>query len=84
MLLDENGFKPLDIYQVTFSLCHIYVKCTKVISIPSPVQYAHLAAFRARQHLSSFRFSRDEGTRNHEMKTKIQINADIKAGFYFI
>lgn len=43
--------------QLTYFLTHTYVKCTKSISIPAPVQYAHLAAKRARDHLKAVNFS---------------------------
>ena len=36
---------------MTYDLCHSYAIATRCISIPAPVQYAHLAAFRARHHL---------------------------------
>ncbi|CAL1278354.1 unnamed protein product [Larinioides sclopetarius] len=38
---------------MTYSLCHTYIRCTKSISLPAPVQYADLAAYRARRHLTS-------------------------------
>ncbi|GIY90905.1 protein argonaute-3 [Caerostris darwini] len=48
---DDNDFTADDLQKLTYYLCHTYVRCTKSISSPAPVQYAHLAAFRARQHL---------------------------------
>ncbi|PRD30004.1 UNVERIFIED_CONTAM: Ago2 [Trichonephila clavipes] len=50
---DDNDFTADDLQKLTYYLCHTYVRCTKSISCPAPVQYAHLAAFRARQHLLS-------------------------------
>lgn len=38
---------------MTYHLCHMYARCTKSISIPVPVAYADLAAYRARQHLEA-------------------------------
>ncbi|KAF8788013.1 protein argonaute-4-like [Argiope bruennichi] len=51
VLEDDNDFTADDLQKLTYYLCHTYVRCTKSISSPAPVQYAHLAAFRARQHL---------------------------------
>ncbi|GIX97135.1 protein argonaute-4 [Caerostris extrusa] len=50
---DDNDFTADDLQKLTYYLCHTYVRCTKSISCPAPVMYAHLAAFRARQHLLS-------------------------------
>uniref|UniRef100_A0A061QHS8 Putative argonaute n=1 Tax=Cupiennius salei TaxID=6928 RepID=A0A061QHS8_CUPSA len=48
---DDNEFTANDLQKLTYYLCHTYVRCTKSISTPAPVAYAHLAAYRARQHL---------------------------------
>ncbi|KAF8776763.1 Protein argonaute-3 like protein [Argiope bruennichi] len=48
---DDNDFTADDLQKLTYYLCHTYVRCTKSISCPAPVMYAHLAAFRSRQHL---------------------------------
>uniref|UniRef100_A0A915K8F7 Piwi domain-containing protein n=1 Tax=Romanomermis culicivorax TaxID=13658 RepID=A0A915K8F7_ROMCU len=51
VLLDENKFTPNDLQQMTYFLCHMYARCTRSVSIPAPVYYAHLACARARNHL---------------------------------
>ena len=48
---DDNGFRSDDLQKLTYYLCHVYAKCNRSISIPAAVQYAHLAAYRARVHL---------------------------------
>ena len=50
VLVDESSMKPEELFRITFNLCHLYPPTTKSISIPIPVQYAHLAAKRARSH----------------------------------
>ncbi len=35
---------------LTYFLCHIYARCERSVSYPAPTYYAHLAAFRAREH----------------------------------
>ncbi|KFM79527.1 Protein argonaute-3, partial [Stegodyphus mimosarum] len=50
---DDNNFTADDLQKLTYYLCHTYVRCTKSVSAPAPVQYAHLAAYRALQHLAS-------------------------------
>lgn len=51
VIRDDKGFSPDELYNITYFLCHTYAKCTRSISIPSPVMYAHLAAFRARCYI---------------------------------
>ncbi|CAF1033031.1 unnamed protein product, partial [Rotaria sordida] len=33
---------------LTYYLCHSDVRCTKAVSVPAPVHYAHLAAYQSR------------------------------------
>lgn len=50
---DDNTFTADALQQLTFYLCHVYAKCTRSISIPAPVMYAHLVAYRARVHVDA-------------------------------
>ena len=52
VLYDENRFSADDLHQLTYYLCHTYSRCTRSVSIPAPVYYAHLAANRARGHIN--------------------------------
>ncbi|XP_037082882.1 protein argonaute-2-like isoform X2 [Pollicipes pollicipes] len=51
VLWDDNRFDSDELQQLTYQLCHTYVRCTRSVSIPAPAYYAHLVAFRARHHL---------------------------------
>jgi eukaryotic translation initiation factor 2C len=51
VLLDENQFTSDSFQQLTFYLCHLYVRCPKSVSLVPAVYYAHLIAFRARFYL---------------------------------
>ncbi|CAG0893312.1 unnamed protein product [Cyprideis torosa] len=51
VLWDDNQFEADELQQLTYQLCHTYVRCTRSVSIPAPAYYAHLVAFRARYHL---------------------------------
>ena len=35
---------------LTYYLCLLYSRCERSVSYPAPTYYAHLAAFRAREH----------------------------------
>ncbi|CAF1297196.1 unnamed protein product [Adineta ricciae] len=48
VLYDEIGFTSDEIQSLTYFLCHSDVRCTKAVSIPAPVHYAHLAAYQSR------------------------------------
>ena len=47
VLWDENDFNSNSLQALTYHLCHHYARCTKAVSIPAPVYYAHWVAFRA-------------------------------------
>jgi hypothetical protein len=45
-ILHVNGSETVPV--LVFSLCYLFCRCTRSISIVPPVAYAHLAAKRAR------------------------------------
>ena len=47
VLWDENDFDSDCLQALTYHLCHLYARCTKAVSIPAPVYYAHWVAYRA-------------------------------------
>ena len=47
VLWDENKFNSNSLQSLTYNLCHVYARCTKAVSIPAPVYYAHWVAYRA-------------------------------------
>ncbi|CAL1287887.1 unnamed protein product [Larinioides sclopetarius] len=94
VLEDDNDFKADDLQTLTYYLCHTFVRCTKSISCPAPVRYAHLAAFRARQHLltamdeSSAASTSSDSSSFHPLpeavKKAIQILPGMKHTMYFV
>ena len=46
VLHDENRFSPNLLYTMTYQLCYCFARCTKSVSIPPPVYYADLIAYR--------------------------------------
>ncbi|XP_015438406.1 PREDICTED: protein argonaute-2 [Dufourea novaeangliae] len=47
-ICNEIGMSEDEIEQLTYYLCHMFARCTRSVSYPTPTYYAHLAAFRAR------------------------------------
>lgn len=50
---DDSNFTSNDLQKLSYYLCHTYARCARSVSIPAPVYYAHLAAFRAKEHIAS-------------------------------
>ncbi|KAL1475579.1 hypothetical protein MTO96_003553 [Rhipicephalus appendiculatus] len=50
---DDSNFTADEIQKLSYYLCHTYARCARSVSIPAPVYYAHLAAFRAKDHIMS-------------------------------
>ncbi|CAF1086851.1 unnamed protein product [Didymodactylos carnosus] len=53
VIFDENNFDFDKIQMITYKLCHMYARATRSVSIPAPVYYAHLAAFRGRLYIKN-------------------------------
>ncbi|CAN8003154.1 unnamed protein product [Ixodes hexagonus] len=50
---DDSNFSADDLQKLSYYLCHTYARCARSVSIPAPVYYAHLAAYRAKNHVIS-------------------------------
>ncbi|KAG8185289.1 hypothetical protein JTE90_023898 [Oedothorax gibbosus] len=77
---DDNEFTADQLEKLTYFLCYAYARCTRSISLPAPVQYAHLAAYRARLHL----MSREEEGHNQGLPRALEIDPSLKDSMYFI
>lgn len=91
VLWDDNCFKADELQQLTYQLCHTYVRCTRSVSIPAPAYYAHLVAFRARYHLVEKEHDSGEGSRHSDemertpsaMARAITVHPDTIKVMYF-
>lgn len=52
VLHDDNHISADHLQQLTYALCHLFTRCTTVVSLPAPTYYAHLLAYRFRQILN--------------------------------
>jgi len=50
VLLDESRFTPDELQKLSFSLCHVYARSTRSVSIVPPVYYADTVCARAKHH----------------------------------
>ncbi|KAG8903832.1 hypothetical protein FRB99_002683 [Tulasnella sp. 403] len=50
VLLDENNMTPDALQQLTYTLCHIYARSTRSVSIPAPTYYADIVCSRSANH----------------------------------
>ncbi|CAG9578939.1 unnamed protein product [Danaus chrysippus] len=45
---NDGGLPSDEVEQLTYYLCHLYSRCMRSVSYPTPTYYAHLACLRAR------------------------------------
>ncbi|KIO16425.1 hypothetical protein M407DRAFT_33926 [Tulasnella calospora MUT 4182] len=50
VLVDQNNFMPDDLQRISFSLCHVYARATRSVSIVPPVYYADTVCQRSKHH----------------------------------
>jgi len=54
VLYDDNNLEPDKVQMLTYALCYTYARCTRSVSVPAPVKYADLLAFRARYYIDDY------------------------------
>lgn len=74
VLWDDSDFKADELQSLSFMLCHLYVRCTRSVSIPAPAYYAHHVAFRARYHLQKEEGSTSSDSGKDDLADKLERN----------
>ncbi|KAG0046910.1 hypothetical protein BGZ89_005118 [Linnemannia elongata] len=75
VLLDENRFTSDALQDLTYKLCHLYARCTRVVSYAPPAYYAHIVAARARFHLPGWS---DDNTSSETPATAMSVYPSVK------
>ena len=70
---------------LSYYLCHLYSRCTRAVSYPTPTYYAHLVAERARKHHNELS-SVWEGSVSEKQRREIkrQVEEGVKNSMYFL
>jgi len=50
VLWDDSNLTADELETMAYYLCHLYSRCTRSVSYPTPTYYSHLVADRARKH----------------------------------
>ncbi|XP_059046428.1 protein argonaute-2-like [Achroia grisella] len=75
----NDGKIPSDeVEQLTYYLCHLYSRCMRAVSYPTPTYYAHLACLRAKSLTHGERYNNNELERRpqrlHVMDSILQLS----------
>ena len=93
VLWDDSQFSADELEVLSYYLCHLYSRCTRAVSYPTPTYYAHLVADRARKHhneLSSLKEGSVSGSGGYDLpenqKTEIKklVEEGVKNSMYFV
>ena len=57
VLWDDSDFSADELEVLAYYLCHLYSRCTRAVSYPTPTYYAHLVAERTRKHHNELAYS---------------------------
>ncbi|KRX70530.1 Protein argonaute-2 [Trichinella sp. T6] len=84
VLLDDNKFDADSIQMLTFALCFTYQKCSRSVSLPSPVYHAHHVATRGKElFLAAIREKGDKNVEFKEIEGKLKILENISNSMFW-
>lgn len=86
MIWDENRFSADEIQQLSYHLCYIFARCTKPVSLVTPVYYADLVAYRGRMFQEVLMEMETSGSRSVSSYDQLlyNVNPAIKDSMFFI
>ncbi|KRZ39125.1 Protein argonaute-2, partial [Trichinella pseudospiralis] len=69
---------------LTYALCFTYQKCTRAVSLPSPVYHAHHVATRGKElFLAAIREKGDKNVKLEEIEMKLKIREKVSNGMFW-
>ena len=94
----EPGISPVDrLEKLSYSLCYLFSRAAKAVSIPAPVYYADLACARAGRYLVEIPTGSQSATTNTmgldpaqreqlcaELQGKIEVHRNLKDSMFYI
>lgn len=72
ILWDDNDMTMDKLEMMTYSMCHLYSRCSRSVSIPTPTYYAHLAAYRSKVLMKELQESDGYSTSDEQYETAYQ------------
>nr|XP_022913773.1 protein argonaute-2-like isoform X1 [Onthophagus taurus] len=83
-LWDDADMTEDEIQQLTFYLCHLFARCNRSVSYPTPTYYAHLAAARAKVYIETERFIDMNNLERLQDRLKVKDNMSRGLSMYFV
>ncbi|XP_071041678.1 protein argonaute-4 [Parasteatoda tepidariorum] len=89
VLADDSDFSAEDFQKLTYYSCNISFRCSKSISIPVPVAYADLAAYRTRLRLATLsddakQKQMDSPNILREALSAVELSKPVEHSMYFV
>ncbi|XP_026461963.1 protein argonaute-4 isoform X2 [Ctenocephalides felis] len=83
VLWDDNDMTEDQLQELTYFLCHMFSRCTRAVSYPTPTYYAHLAAYRGRIYIEGKRIQLNDLQREQDCR-RIQDDVQKNKPMFFV